>query len=229
MMIVPSILEFVEEAGFASRARLARPARDPSHRFLRQSPKMKRQVSSTSEPRAPISRHNSERPRLQASGQRSHASAGRPPQDRFADNSESHGVGAPQSKAMLEVKFADEGGFGDGVTQSFYTAVSAELSVADVGGSRPLCGLTGPMACMVCERPRGRRSKDMPRCSIGVPDGIKFRRPGWPKPCRNRCRNRDFGQFPPNICQARAFLGASALLWTSSAKRAQDLPTWLRR
>jgi len=47
------------------------------------------------------------------------------------------------SKAMLEVKFADEGGFGDGVTQSFYTAVASELTVVDDAGPRPLCGSLG--------------------------------------------------------------------------------------
>lgn len=48
------------------------------------------------------------------------------------------------SKAMLEVKFADEGGFGDGVTQSFYTAVAAELCLKDGSkGGSPLCGSFG--------------------------------------------------------------------------------------
>jgi len=36
-----------------------------------------------------------------------------------------------RSKAMLEVVFADETGFGDGVTQSFYTDVAAELVAMD--------------------------------------------------------------------------------------------------
>lgn len=47
------------------------------------------------------------------------------------------------SKAMLEVKFADEGGFGDGVTQSFYTAVAAELTAVASEGPMPLCGVFG--------------------------------------------------------------------------------------
>ena len=42
---------------------------------------------------------------------------------------------------MLEVKFADEGGFGDGVTQSFYTAVAAELTERAPSGPSPLCGV----------------------------------------------------------------------------------------
>eukprot|EP00929_Paragymnodinium_shiwhaense_P091422 TRINITY_DN51396_c0_g1_i1.p1 TRINITY_DN51396_c0_g1~~TRINITY_DN51396_c0_g1_i1.p1 ORF type:complete len:3437 (-),score=883.73 TRINITY_DN51396_c0_g1_i1:237-10547(-) len=42
------------------------------------------------------------------------------------------------SKAVLEVKFADEGGFGDGVTQSFYTAVATTLALTETG--RPRCG-----------------------------------------------------------------------------------------
>lgn len=55
------------------------------------------------------------------------------------------------SKATLEVQFADEGGFGDGVTQSFYTTVASELlAVADADtaapgacAASPLCGAFG--------------------------------------------------------------------------------------
>lgn len=43
------------------------------------------------------------------------------------------------SKALLEVKFADEG-FGDGVTQSFYTDVAAEMTALDGEGAS--CALT---------------------------------------------------------------------------------------
>jgi len=64
------------------------------------------------------------------------------------------------SKAMLEVKFADEGGFGDGVTQSFYTAVAAELAaLGPEGSAQPLCGVHGLWAEHLPESVAGHQGR----------------------------------------------------------------------
>jgi len=95
------------------------------------------------------------------------------------------------SKAMLEVKFADEGGFGDGVTQSFYTAVASELSAKDSRGSMPLCGPFGFWAEHLPESVVEHRGKTYLHSHRGL----------FPRPC--------FPGSPESesVCQRFRFLG----------------------
>lgn len=96
-----------------------------------------------------------------------------------------------RSKSMLEVKFADEGGFGDGVTQSFYTAVAAELSAKEAGGMSPLSG------------PHAMWAEHLP-ASVVEHKGRAFlhaRRGLFPRPC---CPGSPESEM---VCQRFRFLG----------------------